>query len=115
MTALEFVVVAAAVARLAFMVAKEEGPHLVYDKEYQTTLGIFQAVRWWAEKRMTANASRMNMTVHGVLICPLCVSPYMGVIATGMFLLIPEITFWLSVPFAFSAVAVAFAVYASPD
>jgi len=40
-----------------------------------------------------------------LLACPWCTSIWLSVPAAAMFWLWPELTYWLSLPFAFSAVA----------
>lgn len=49
-------------------------------------------------------ASRWEFTDE-LIACPWCTSFWVGLAATGVYALSPEAAFWLSLPFAFSAVA----------
>jgi|WetSurMetagenome_2_1015567.scaffolds.fasta_scaffold1354513_2 hypothetical protein len=90
----DFVILCLAVYRFSSLFAWESGPFDILDK-FRHGIGV----RYNIDSRQYGT----NM-LSKMIICQLCNSVYLGVLASIMYLLFPALTIILAVPFALSAV-----------
>jgi len=98
MTGSEFVVYALAVWRLTSLISKERGPFDIFVR-LRRSVGILPAEDGsplsWSDQ-MPAN----------LIVCPWCLSVWIGVIWVIAIFINPEIMIWISLPLSLSAVAI---------
>ena len=94
MPPLDLAILALACARLASLVAAEDGPYRLLDR-----------FRKWAGVRYDAQGVPFgNNEFAKMIACPYCNSVWIGVALTAVYFLWPAVV-WLCLPFALSAVA----------
>lgn len=91
-----YLILALATWRISSLLVGEMGPGNVFEK-----------MRYWLGVRYDADKNRhgSNMVAE-VFTCVWCLSIWVGVIIAVAFLLIPNTTTWLAMPFALSAAAI---------
>lgn len=98
MTILDLLLLGLATWRMAALLVKEEGPWHIFHR-IREGVGIKHA--------QDGSFGIISDTwLAGVLSCVWCTSIYIGTFWTILYLLFPEITIYLTIPFALSALAI---------
>lgn len=97
---LELVVLALACWRIAALVTYERGPFHLFQR-LRTRAGITAD-----EDTGAPEAWEADNFVHGLLVCPWCLSVWVGAALTLAYLALPQVTVWLCVPLALSGGAI---------
>lgn len=98
MRGVELVIIALAVWRLSSLLTGEHGPFHIFTR-LRELFGIVH--------NGNGRPAQWPETFAGELLtCVWCISPYIGALATVLYLLTGSVIVWLCLPFAFSAVAI---------
>lgn len=121
MNSLTLVVLALATWRLSYLVAHERGPFAImrrlrvlagartYNERETVALPEHVVDRLYSDTDsvVTNNDEQIATTeLAELVLCQWCNSVWLGILATALNYVLPDVAFWLFLPFALSAVAV---------
>ena len=108
MTTIEFVVLALAVFRVSLLLVEERGPYDIFGK-LRARLGIKYDQNSFP---YVTYRNGLRMELGELFLCIWCLSVWVGLAWTVAYLLMPTVTFWISLPFALSTTAIVLRVRA---
>lgn len=96
MTIITLLILILATWRISLLFVNEDGP-----------FGMFEWLRYWTGVKYNEKREPFGTgLISDILSCVWCLSVWVGVIITIFYLIVPDYTTWLCLPFALSAGAI---------